>query len=329
MNVRAVYITQEEFESYLATGRLYSGFVIGLGYASVEAKMMQPLNMNGSKYYYINSAAKYEPSSFNIVQLQCLDISPEMVELSRLAAVTGTYEPYYVCKGESLWEIANRLGVTVDELTQWNGMHPTDTIHPGQQLMVDVYRVRTRGKVSTADGSSKGAGSSVEVLDISFSAVSATIASKLAMENYKYLSQLASSNKFLGMRNGVLTVMDDGFLSTSRMAATRGADKSAFLSKVNKLGWLSKIGTGLSLLSTGISFANLVNAETTEEKWEYGADSVAGVVGFFGPIGAFLSFNYFLGKAQYPTIINEHIERGERLSRGDYSMWFAPGRPIR
>ena len=41
-----------------------------------------------------------------------------------------------VASGESLWTIARRYGVSVDELRAWNGLGASAIIHPGQQLTV-------------------------------------------------------------------------------------------------------------------------------------------------------------------------------------------------
>ena len=324
MSVRVVYITKEEFETYQANDRFYEGFVIGVGYAYIEEKMMQPNALNG---YKRSLSVKYEPGEFGFVKFQCLDTSLQMIELSSQAAVSGTYRPYHVYKGESLWSIAKSLGVTVDDITRWNGINASDTIHPGQVLMVDVDKAKSWedlkiGSYYEEEGSQDRGGSATMVTNISFSAASIYIAAKLRLENYAYLSQLANSNKFMGMRNGALTVMDNSFLSTQRMAVTRGAEKAAFLSKVNKLGWLKKFGTGLGIVTTLNSTYEFAVAETTEGKLEHGADAIAGIVGFMGPWGALISGNYFLGKEMYPSIIDHEIERADRISRGDYSMAF-------
>lgn len=51
---------------------------------------------------------------------------------------------YHVQPGDSLWEIARRLGVTVASLRRWNGLPPHSTIRVGQTLTVP----RTHGRVA-------------------------------------------------------------------------------------------------------------------------------------------------------------------------------------
>ncbi len=67
-----------------------------------------------------------------------------------VAAVTAVVPPgkasrpvrrsirYRVRKGDSLWRIANRFSVTVNELCQWNGIPRSQTLRPGQQLRLYV-----------------------------------------------------------------------------------------------------------------------------------------------------------------------------------------------
>jgi membrane-bound lytic murein transglycosylase D len=50
-----------------------------------------------------------------------------------------------VDRGESLWEIAQRFGVQLGQLAEWNGMAPGDTLHAGQQLAVWVPKGDTSG----------------------------------------------------------------------------------------------------------------------------------------------------------------------------------------
>lgn len=46
---------------------------------------------------------------------------------------SGTYQ---VRSGDSLWAIANRYRLTINELTQWNNLTPEDILRPGQQLIL-------------------------------------------------------------------------------------------------------------------------------------------------------------------------------------------------
>ncbi|GHT41243.1 hypothetical protein FACS189437_07890 [Bacteroidia bacterium] len=142
---------------------------------------------------------------------------------------------------------------------------------------------------------------------------------------------IAKAGKFLGTKNGVMKVMDNSFLSTKRMKAILGPEKEAFLKNANKLKWTKVGGFTFSAIGTSMSFAQFVDADTTEEKWEYGTDTAAGVVGFFGPYGAFLSLHYSLCKNVYIPALHEYgKEAAEGCHRGDYSsIFWRPGRSMR
>ena len=43
---------------------------------------------------------------------------------------------YTVVSGDSLWRIANKNGITLDQLLQWNNLNRNSIIHPGDNLLV-------------------------------------------------------------------------------------------------------------------------------------------------------------------------------------------------
>jgi membrane-bound lytic murein transglycosylase D len=48
---------------------------------------------------------------------------------------TDNWKYYRVRKGDNLWVIARRLGLSMDDLAQWNDLHPKKAVlHPGKQL---------------------------------------------------------------------------------------------------------------------------------------------------------------------------------------------------
>ena len=53
-----------------------------------------------------------------------------------LADAAGPRKPrgYRVCAGDSLYRIASRFNVTVDDLVSWNALDPSQYLQPGQQL---------------------------------------------------------------------------------------------------------------------------------------------------------------------------------------------------
>ena len=61
-----------------------------------------------------------------------------MKELSvnEMEQVNGGYDTYIVVKGDTLFKISRRYGVTVDDLVRWNGIKNRNLIHPGQELKI-------------------------------------------------------------------------------------------------------------------------------------------------------------------------------------------------
>jgi hypothetical protein len=104
---------------------------------------------------------------------------------------------------------------------------------------------------------------------IQFSAAGA----KLTFSDYPYLASLAKNNQFLGTRNGVLTVMDNSFLGTKRMMATRGVEKANFLKNLNGLRYVENLGRSVSALSAGYSGIKF----DMNRNWENGINFGVGV----------------------------------------------------
>ena len=65
-------------------------------------------------------------------------MTENMKELSvnEMEQVNGGYDTYIVVKGDTLYKISRRYGVTVDDLVRWNGIKNRNLIHPGQQLKI-------------------------------------------------------------------------------------------------------------------------------------------------------------------------------------------------
>ena len=66
-------------------------------------------------------------------------MTENMKELSvnEMEQVNGGYDTYIVVKGDTLFKISRRYGVTVDDLVRWNGIKNRNLIHPGQQLKIN------------------------------------------------------------------------------------------------------------------------------------------------------------------------------------------------
>lgn len=62
-------------------------------------------------------------------------IANELKELSKPQPQPSSSDTYTVKKGDTLWAISRKYGMTVDELKKLNGLK-SDLIHPGQKLKV-------------------------------------------------------------------------------------------------------------------------------------------------------------------------------------------------
>ena len=58
------------------------------------------------------------------------------LNLNELENIKGGYDTYKVVKGDTLYKISRRYGVTVDDLVRWNGIKNRNLIHPGQLLKI-------------------------------------------------------------------------------------------------------------------------------------------------------------------------------------------------
>ena len=125
-------IKADEFVYLQETGRGYEGYVEGLGYAYTEMKILNPPNLRALgwdreiDYYNRNE----------IVEMQYLDTSPEMVEKS-LANLPKNPVHHTVRSGDTLSALAIKYGVTVSDLVKWNGMtDKNQVIRTGDKLVV-------------------------------------------------------------------------------------------------------------------------------------------------------------------------------------------------
>ena len=56
--------------------------------------------------------------------------------MNEMNQVIGGYDTYVVVKGDTLYKISRRYGVTVDDLVRWNGIKNRNLIYPGQELKI-------------------------------------------------------------------------------------------------------------------------------------------------------------------------------------------------
>lgn len=49
---------------------------------------------------------------------------------------TGRKVVHRVARGDTLWELSRKFGVSVSQLARWNGLSPKDTLRPGKKLVI-------------------------------------------------------------------------------------------------------------------------------------------------------------------------------------------------
>ena len=47
---------------------------------------------------------------------------------------------YTIKKGDSLWSIANEMGVNIGVLSRWNNLHPEKKLMPGDKLKIGANK---------------------------------------------------------------------------------------------------------------------------------------------------------------------------------------------
>ncbi|GHT65533.1 hypothetical protein AGMMS50239_25510 [Bacteroidia bacterium] len=182
---------------------------------------------------------------------------------------------------------------------------PTDFFYRNSKLVTDFVRMRSMSTKKYEPSSQIKAGSQTRsdsnetvvsnntvsdsgvsasgVITNSSGVVSTVSGIELLNSNYKYLNSLAENGQFLGMKNGALTVMDNSFLGSKRMMATRGIEKMNFLNEVNRLNRIKGIGNAASFLSVGLSSFQFAEKPNLMNGIDLGI-SVASY--FYWPVGA-------------------------------------------
>jgi hypothetical protein len=89
----------------------------------------------GLIYYYISedAIAQIEDAEF---KERVRKFVTELLERMTVAPKSVVARPYVVQPGDTLWDIAEEHGISVEELVRFNNMNLDDPIYPGQKLIV-------------------------------------------------------------------------------------------------------------------------------------------------------------------------------------------------
>ncbi|HHO69971.1 MAG TPA: LysM peptidoglycan-binding domain-containing protein, partial [Halothiobacillus sp.] len=77
-----------------------------------------------------------ESRPLQIGQLLLVKAAPADAVAARNSAEQQAADTYVVQPGDSLWAIARRFSVTVEQIKRWNGIEDQGTLHPGQVLTI-------------------------------------------------------------------------------------------------------------------------------------------------------------------------------------------------
>lgn len=64
----------------------------------------------------------------------------------------GTRHEHRVQRGDTLWDLSRSYGVSVEQITAWNGMAPGDVLRPGQTLVLWLSGNQVRSAAQTSSG---------------------------------------------------------------------------------------------------------------------------------------------------------------------------------
>ena len=89
----------------------------------------------GLIYYYISEDAIAQIEDLEFKE-RVKEFVTELLERTTVTPKPVVVRPYVVQPGDTLWDIAEEHGISVEELANLNSMTSSDPIYPGQKLRV-------------------------------------------------------------------------------------------------------------------------------------------------------------------------------------------------
>lgn len=133
---KSPYIQQVE-ESETTFKVIGSGYGHGVGMSQWGAQQMAKEHLNYEQilaFYYEGASLENENTSYSGVIA-----APDSVivkENGKPTEVPSGVKTYTVQEGDTRWSIANQFGITIEQLTEWNGIQPPYYLYKGTLLIV-------------------------------------------------------------------------------------------------------------------------------------------------------------------------------------------------
>jgi nucleoid-associated protein YgaU len=89
----------------------------------------------GLIYYYISEDAIAQIEDLEFKE-RVREFVTELLERTTVAPKSVVVRPYVVQPGDTLWDIAEEHGISIEELVNLNNMTSSDPIYPGQELRI-------------------------------------------------------------------------------------------------------------------------------------------------------------------------------------------------
>lgn len=157
-----------------------------------------------------------------------------------------------------------------------------------------------------------------------------------AQQGLSGMRSVANAGRFMSTYKNVAVTWRNGFMGSQYISAAYvAAEKGKFASKLAHLNKLSKFSKGLGWVGVFTGGASAILSEKTSDRVLGGADAIMSLIGMYcGAYGVAISGIYSFGRLAGPSYmkfsVDYHIERADRINRGDYStVWWAPGRSVR
>lgn len=287
---REVYIQITDFAVLQGMGRLYEGFVIGLGYAFRYSSSVNPPSFNG--YSHVDDVPP-QLNRFRLIKHQYVDNSPEMIELSIIGITSEGAKIYTVRQGDTLITIAQEYRASVENLIKWNKISSSDQLQVGQKLIVsESSRDLLSDKQSQMNSSSHS--------DKIYSSL-ISVTNNLEFEDYIGPVMILSGQRFIPKHGGVGGGGNAGKWTSAASKGFRAADRVI----------QQRLGTNVKFPAKGLVAKSL------------GTRGIGAVIGRCVPyigwgvtawdIGWSLGENY--GISKWPGFYREYKERKDREKR--------------